>query len=103
MRKRKYKFTDRKHSAAGLISSILGICALFMSAGSFMSAYMQSGQAGKWIAVLGFVSVVFAGAGLYYGICGTQEEDVYFFFTRLGCVLNTILLLMFAVIYFLGW
>ena len=103
MRWKRYKFTDKKHSGSGIISSSLGACALFLFGGSFASAYLQGGQAGKWIAVMGFISLVFACAGLYHGFLGTQEEDVYPLFPYLGCVLNGMLLLAFVVIYFLGW
>ena len=103
MRKKKYKFTDKKHSTAGIISTSLGICAFLMTAGGFGAAYLQSGLAGKWIAVLVFLSVFFSGIGLYYGFLGIQEEDAYHFFPKLGCFLNSLLLILLAAVYFLGW
>lgn len=103
LKKKKYKFTDKKHSRTGMLSSALGAAALLMTLGAFAAAYAQSGQAGRWIAVLGFLALILTGAGLYYGFRGLGEEDVYPLFPWLGCGLNAVLLLAFVLIYVLGW
>ena len=86
-----------------MVSSGLGALALAIVAGIFAAAYLQSGQAGKIIAVLGFFALILACAGLYYGVRGLGEEDVYRLFPWLGCVVNGVLLVAFATIYVLGW
>lgn len=86
-----------------MISAGLGAGALLVLAGIFAAAYMQSGQAGRLIAVLGLLAFLLACVGLYYGICGMKEEEVYRLFPYLGCAVNGILLAAFAAIYVLGW
>lgn len=102
-KKKRLKFTDRKHSRQGILSSCLGAGAFLVLAGIFAAAYIQRGQAGKIIAVLGFLAFLLACAGLGYGILGMKEEEVYRLFPYLGCGLNGILLAGFVLIYALGW
>lgn len=51
--KKKIRFTDKKHSRQGIISSGLGGAALMLFAASVAAAYIRSGQAGRIIAVTG--------------------------------------------------
>ena len=97
--KKKIRFTDKKHSRQGIISSGLGGAALLL----FAASYIRSGQAGRIIAVTGFLAMLCACAGLYYGILGYREEGTYRLFPRLRCGLNFLLLAGFVSIYILGW
>lgn len=86
-----------------MISSGLGLLSLLMTGGALAAAYLQMGQAGKPVAIFGFLALLAACAGMYYGICGTKEEDVYLLLPRIGCGVNGILLAAYATIYVLGW
>ncbi|MBS6397365.1 MAG: hypothetical protein KH452_09495 [Clostridiales bacterium] len=103
MRKRKYKFTDRNQSRPGIISSLIGAAACLLTAGVLAAAYVQSGQAGKFIAVLGFIALLLSIAGIYYGVLGMKEEDVYRLFPYLGCGVNGLVLAAYMMVYVLGW
>ena len=86
MKKRKIKFTDKKHSRNGILSTIL-----------------TSGQAGKAVAVLGLLAFFVACAGAWYGVLGRREEDSYRLFPDLGIGINGLLLVGFVMIYIMGW
>lgn len=101
--RRRYKFTDKNQSRKGILSSVIGVTALLLTGGMVAAAYMEYGQAGRLIAVLGFAALLLALAGLYHGFLGLGEEDTYKGFPYVGCVLNTLVLLAFAGIYMLGW
>lgn len=103
MFRRKYKFTDKKHSRQGLISSGIGLLALSALGVSLWMAYAQSGQAGKAVALVGEIAFILMCTGLYFGIRGMGEEDVYRLFPWLGCVVNGVLFAAFVSIYALGW
>ncbi len=102
-KKRKIKFTNKRHSRFGIISVALGGAALLILMIVFAAAYLAGGAAGKYIAVLGFLALLLCLAGFCYGIRGKREEDVYALFPNLGCGLNIILLAAFGMIYMLGW
>ena len=97
MKKRKIKFTDKKHSRNGILSTILGA----VSAGLLF--YLTSGQAGKAVAVLGLLAFFVACAGAWYGVLGRREEDSYRLFPDLGIGINGLLLVGFVMIYIMGW
>lgn len=101
--KRRYKFTDKNQSRLGIFSCILGVTALILTGSILAAAYMEYGQAGKGIAVLGFLAMLLAFAGMYQGIRGLMEEDTYQLFPYMGCVLNGVLLTAFIMVYMLGW
>ena len=101
--KRRYKFTDKNQSRLGMLSGAAGLGALLLTGGVVAAAYMEYGQAGKIVAVLGFLALLLALAGMYYGVRGLMEEDTYQLFPYLGCVLNGVTLTMYVMIYMLGW
>ena len=101
--KRRYKFTDKNQSRPGILSTVIGVLALMLTGGVLMEAYMAYGQAGKIIAVLGFLALLLAIFGLYQGIRGLREEDSYQLFPYLGCALNGLLLTAFVCVYMAGW
>lgn len=103
MRKRRYKFTDKNQSRLGIISSAVGILVIVLTSAMVAVAYMQSGQAGKFVAIPGFLALLLSIAGLYYGIRGTKEEDTYHLFPWLGCLMNGSVLAVYVLIYILGW
>lgn len=102
MKKRKIKFTDKKHSRRnsvydlGAVSAGLLFCLL-------AAAYLTSGQAGKAVAVLGLLAFFVACAGAWYGVLGRREEDSYRLFPDLGIGINGLLLVGFVMIYIMGW
>ncbi len=101
--KKRYKFTDKNQSKNGILSVCLGTAALFLTGGIFAAAYLKSGQAGKTVAVLGFLALLLSVGGLYYGSLGLKEEDVYRLFPYLGLVINGAVLAVYVLIYVLGW
>ncbi len=101
--RRRYKFTDKNQSRLGIVSTVTGCIALCLTGGVVAEAYLKYGQAGKIIAVLGFLALLLAFAGLYQGIRGLLEEDTYQLFPYIGCTLNGLLLTAFVCVYILGW
>ena len=101
--KKKYKFTDKNQSKKGLLSVCLGMAALLLTGGIFAAAYLRSGQAGRLVAVLGFLALLLSVGGTYYAVLGLKEEDVYRLFPYLGSVLNGAVLTIYVMIYILGW
>lgn len=102
MRKRKIRFTDKKHSRNGIISTILGGASACLLLCLLAAAYLTSGQAGKAVAIFGFLAFFVACGGIYYGVLGYREEDSYRLFPDLGLGLNGLLLLGFIMIYITG-
>ena len=103
MKKRKIKFTDKKHSRNGILSTILGAVSAGLLFCLLAAAYLTSGQAGKAVAVLGLLAFFVACAGAWYGVLGRRDEDSYRLFPDLGIGINGLLLVGFVMIYIMGW
>ena len=103
MKKRKIKFTDKKHSRNGILSTILGAVSAGLLFCLLTAAYLTSGQVGKAAAVLGLLAFFVACAGAWYGVLGRREEDSYRLFPDLGIGINGLLLVGFVMIYIMGW
>ena len=94
MSKRKYKFTRKRQSRLGIMATITGMVAI---------AYLESGAAGKVVAVPAFLALLLALLGFFKSIQGIREEDTYRFFPWMGFILNGMTLIVFGLIYTVGW
>lgn len=100
--RRTYKFTNKKHTRRGMISSGMGFLALLLLGGLFYLSYRQSGNAGAYTGFLGFLAMLATMEGLILGLQGLREEDRFYFFSYFGCMLNGLLLVAWMLLYVLG-
>lgn len=96
--RRHYIFTKKKNSAKAVMATILGIIALTSYVLVIYLSYQRGGQAAESYGITGFFITVFAFAGLLLGIWSRFEKDMFYFFSYLGIVLNTLALLGISVI-----
>lgn len=102
MAKRSYKFTDKKHTKQGMLSSALGMAALILLALGVYLSYQMSGNAGSYTGLLGLFSMLFAAVGFVLALKGFQEEDAYYLFSQIGVVLNGLLFVVWVLIFIIG-
>ena len=102
MAKRSYKFTDKKHTRQGIVSSLLGMVSLILLTAGLAVAYGMAGGAGPSAALMGFLSMAFSIIGFALGARGFQEEDVYYLFSKIGIGLNGILFILWVLIFVAG-
>ena len=85
-----------------MISSGMGLAALLILGGLFYLSYRQAGQTGAYAGFLGFLGMVCAAAGMVVALKSLREEDKYYLFSYIGCVLNGLLLVAWMLLYVLG-
>lgn len=102
MAKRSYKFTDKKHTKQGMISTLLGISALILLVVGFILAYQMAGAAGPYVGLMGFLSLIFSVIGFVLGIRGFQEDDAYYLFSKIGVAFNCVLFVLWMLIFIAG-
>lgn len=101
-RYRSYKFTNKKHSKGGVRSSIAGTVSLICTISAVFSAYVSKGNAGTYLALLGTIAIV---SGIYGAFAGNQsfkEEECYYLFSRIGTVVNVILVIFWIAVVGIG-
>lgn len=101
-KRREYKFTNKSHTKRGLLSSGIGFFALLLLGGLFYLSYEQSGNVEAYAGVLGFLSMIGSAAGLMLAAESFREEDKFYLFSYVGCILNGALLVGWILLYVLG-
>jgi len=102
MARRRYKFTDKKHTRQGLVSVGLGALALILLCIALGMAFESAGNAGSIVGLCAVFSMVGATAGFILSVRGFQEEEVYYLFSQVGVLLNGILFIIWVLIFIVG-
>lgn len=101
-RKGSYKFTDKTHAVKGMISTILGISSILIFVILVYISYRNKGNAGVYLGVFGIAGMGLSLEGLVLGIMSFQEKEVYYLFSKIGTIMNSVLLIIWISIYGMG-
>ncbi len=99
---RRYKFSDKSQSIGGMISTFFAIGAAFACMAAVWISFQNRGEGGLEIGVLGIVAVFLSGCGLYLGIQSFEEEEIFFLFSWIGSIGNSVILLGMMMLILLG-
>lgn len=92
-KKKSYKFTNKKQSVRGIVSSIFLVIAIGMIVYAIVLSFKAKGNAGAEIGALGMEALLVSVMGIIMGIYGFKEEEVFLRFPWIGTVGNTIVFL----------
>lgn len=95
-------FTSKKHSKSGIISTVLGIVSIIVLIILALYSGFHGGNSGMVIGGIGLAALIFSVAGFLIGIQSLNEDEVYYGFPVVGTSLNTILLIVYIIIYIMG-
>lgn len=101
-KRRHYKFTDKKHSIPGIVSTILALLAIFFIIWALKISYGEKGAAGIGIGLLGFLAFASGLTGFFVGIRSFKNEDVFHLFSFSGTILNTAVWFFIVFLYMIG-
>lgn len=93
-KKRMYSFTEKKHSGRGITSTVLGGVSFILLCVLIYLSFFWKGNGGPFLGGIGFTAIVLAVLGLVYGLMSFREKDVFYFFSKIGSVLNGVVLAM---------
>lgn len=99
---KKYKFSDKSQSVGGIFSTLFAVLAALACVAAVWISFQHRGEGGIEIGVLGILSVFLSGCGLYIGVRSFQEEDIFFLFSWLGSIGNSVILLGMMMLILLG-
>ena len=97
-RRKQYKFSDKKHSVLGVISSLLAIYALAAIVVAIVLATEAAGDGGLIVGILGALAFVLSLAGIICGLLAFRKTDVYYQFAWAGLIANGIIWLLMAIL-----
>lgn len=91
MSKHKYKFTNKKHSIGGVVSTFMALVAIVLIVISIMISFRAAGYGGEIVGTLALMAFVFSLFGLVTGLLSYREFDRYYTFSLIGSLLNGII------------
>jgi hypothetical protein len=101
-RHKRFKFTERHHSAKGIIVSLVSFAILCGFGVVLMQAYHADGTLSMYYGSLGLAMLGLAILMLIFAIQSLMEEDSYPLFPRLALVLSVLAIACWAGTYALG-
>lgn len=85
-----YSFEEKKYSANGVASMVLGILAIVVLVGLLFVSFLLKGMANTWIGAAGFTGIVLAVCGLSYGFASFKDECKSYFCSKCGTILSAL-------------
>lgn len=101
-KKRHYIFTNKKHSAKGIMAAILGTISLVSLGLAIFWTYQARGQATAGMGMVGFTATCFSLTGMVLGYLGLLETDRFHLFAWTGLLLNGLGLGVISMILYAG-
>lgn len=92
-KKKSYKFTNKKQSVRGIISTVYLVVALGLIVYAVVLSFKAKGNGGVAVGALGMEALLVSVAGIAMGVYGFKEEEVFLRFPWIGTVGNTLVCL----------
>lgn len=99
---KKYKFSDKSQSVGGIFSTLFAFGAIAACVAAVWISFQYRGEGGLEVGVLGVVAVFLSGCGLYLGVRSFREEEIFFLFSWIGSVGNSVILLGMMMLFLIG-
>ena len=91
--KRKYGQAKLKHSKKGIVSCVIASATLFSIVSSLIVVYVSGGSAGILIGIVGILTMILSGTGIYCAYRGFREREKDYLTCKIGLLCNIFFLL----------
>lgn len=88
---RQYKFSDKKHSRGGIVSSLFALASLAALVVAVVFATNAAGEAGTIVGMLGAGAFVFSFIGIIIGLLSFRRTDVFYRYAWIGLISNAVI------------
>lgn len=102
MAKKGYKFTNKKHSAKAVMSTVFGVLSDVSLGVLVYLSYLCGGQVPVNYGIAVILALLFAITGCLLGVLAWQEREMFKIFAVIGLVLNGVALLSVSGILYAG-
>lgn len=97
-----YKFTDKKQSRMGMVSTLMAALSIGMLYYGINVSFKADGNGGIIVGVLALVSFVLSLTGVILGIRSFKDDDVFYLFCWIGTVLNIVIFIFCLSMFLIG-
>lgn len=102
MSKHKYKFTNKKHSIGGVISSLMALSAIVLIVLAVVRSFKARGIGGESVGILALLALAFSVFGFITGLLSYRENDRYYTFSFIGSLFNGVILVLLIMLFLTG-
>ncbi|MDD6339659.1 MAG: DUF6142 family protein [Butyrivibrio sp.] len=102
MAKHRYKFSDKKHSVGGAISTMLALAAVIFFVISVRFSFAARGEGGDNVGSAALASTAFAVFGLVVGLMSYKESNRYRTFSFIGSLSSGIMTIIMVMLFLVG-
>lgn len=102
MAKYRYKFSTKKHSIGGVISTIMFVCSIALLIWAIVVSYQAKGKGGSLVGEIALTSFAVAFFGMIIGMLSYKESDRYYTFSFVGALLNGIMSIVMFMLFVVG-
>ena len=102
MARHRYKFSDKKHSVGGAISSVMAVGAIALFVIAVRTSFLAKGEGGTEVGSYALTSLTVAVFGVLVGIMSYKESNRYYTFSFVGTLINGIMAVILAMLLVVG-
>lgn len=100
--RKNYKFTNKKHTQKGIMSTVFGILSLVSLIVVVYLAYMAGGEIPVNYGITGVLITVFSLIGIILAVLSLNDREAYKFFGWLGVLFNGLSLAGISFVLYIG-
>ncbi len=97
-----YFFSEKKLSANGILSALLGIGSTLVLLFLFGFSFLQKGAAGSWTGAVGFTGIVMSVLGMRYGLLSFHDDSRSYACSKLGTISSSVALVVWFFVVCIG-
>jgi len=101
-KKRRIRFTDKKHPIQGILSTIMGILTLVILLLLFFVSGKAKGNADLMIGLAGILDMIASAVGFVLARRCYKKEDIYMTTPAVGSFINALVFLALLILYIVG-
>ena len=102
MAKYRYKFSTKKHSIGGVISTIMFVGALALFIWAVAVSFENKGKGGEVVGQIALSSFGVSIFGCIIGLLSYKESDRYYTFSFIGALSNGIMAILMILLFIVG-
>lgn len=102
MAKHRYKFSTRKHSVGGVVSTLMFLGAMALLIWAITVSFEAKGKGDTVVGEIAFTSFAVGIAGMIIGLLSYKESDRYYTFSFIGALLNGIFSIAMFMLFIVG-
>lgn len=88
MKRKKYIYTNRRHSDRAIMGTILGLISIASIAAAVILSYRSAGEIPTSYGVIGALAALYSVIGLILGVVTAHDKAYFPFFSVLAILLN---------------